>query len=187
MTTYQCANLSSVIRTAWFFLGRTHPSLSRVFFTIVLPLSLLPPVMLYYAGTYQGDIFMPGLAARNWLGIGLIFLVAELATVLAMAHVIRWIAAINGFAADRSHAALLAVAAPIPLWLSSLGLFVPNIFFNVALCCLALGLACIVIYHGVAVLLKVRDDTQAASIAYGIMGVGLIAWALLLIIVIPGG
>lgn len=187
MTTSQCANLSSLIRTAWFFLGRSHPSLSRVFFTIVLPLSLLPPVMLYHVGTYQGDLFMPGLAARDWFGIGLIFLVAELVTVLAMAHVIRWVAAINGFVADRAHAALLAVAAPIPLWLSSLGLLVPNIFFNVVVCCLALGLSCIIIYHGVSVLLKVKDDTQAASIAYGIMGVGLIAWALLLIIVIPGG
>lgn len=185
MTACQCANLSSVIRTAWFFLGRAHPSLSRVFFTVVLPLSLLPPAMLYYAGTYQGDLFMPGLATRDWLGIALIFLVAELVTVPAMAHVIRWIAAINGFVADRTHAALLAVAAPIPLWLSSLGLLVPNIFFNVVVCCLALGLACVIIYHGVTMLLKVKDDIQAASIAYGIMGVGLIAWALLLIIVIP--
>lgn len=187
MTASQYANLSSLIRTAWFFLGRARPSLSRVFCTVVLPLSLLPPVMLYYAGTYQSDIFMPGLATRDWFGIGLIFLVAELLTVPAMAHVIRWVAAINGFAADRTQAALLAAAAPIPLWLSSLGLFVPNIFFNIVLCCLAFGLSCIIIYHGVAVLLKVKEDTLAASIAYGIMGPGLIAWALLLVIVIPVG
>lgn len=52
--------------------------------------------MLYYAGTYHGDDFMPGFAGRDWTSIAFIFLIAELATVGPMGSVIRWVAKLNG-------------------------------------------------------------------------------------------
>jgi len=42
---------SSQFKLAWMFLDRVHPSLLKTFFLLVLPLSMLPPAMLYYAGT----------------------------------------------------------------------------------------------------------------------------------------
>lgn len=178
-------NLTAAARTAWFMFGRIHPSLTRMFLGVVVPLSLLPPLMLYYAGTYHGDDFMPGFAGRDWFSIAYIFLIAELATVGAMGSVIRWIAKMNGLFADRTSAYLLAFAAPIPLWLSSLVLLVPNFILACVVGMAAFGVSCLVIYHGVSALLQVKEDVVAGSIAYGIMSCGLLAWGMLLVIVIP--
>lgn len=187
MSAHRSANATAAARTAWFLFDRLHPSLARVFLTIVLPLSLLPPLMLYYAGTFHGDEFMPGFASRDWTAIGALFFAAEMLTVAAMGPVIRWVSRLNGVDADRTHTYLLAFAAPIPLWLSALGLFVPNFFFAAATGIAGAILACFIIYHGVAVLLRVSEDIVAGAIAYGIMASGLVAWALLLILVIPLG
>lgn len=185
MSVHRQANLTSLARTAWFMLGQLHPSLPRIFLGVVLPLSLLPPLMLYYAGTYHGDDFMPGFAARNWQAIGFVFFAAEMATVAAMGFIIRWIARANGVAADKASSYLLAFVAPIPLWLSSLALLVPNFLFAAAVGMAAFAVSCVVIYHGVAALLRVKEDVVAGSIVHGIMACGLLAWAMLLVIVIP--
>lgn len=187
MSAHRSANPAAAARTAWFLFDRLHPSLARLFLRLVLPLSLLPPLMLYYAGTYHGDQFMAGFAQRNWIAIGTIFFLAEMLTVAAMGPIIQGIARLNGAAADRTHAYLLAFAAPVPLWLSAFGLFVPNFFFAAAVGVAGAVLACFVIYHGVAVLLRISEDIVAGAITYGVMATGLIAWALLLILVIPLG
>lgn len=178
-------SLTAAARTAWFVFGQTHPSLLRMFLNVVLPLALLPPILLYYAGTYHGDAFMPGFSGRDWMSIAFIFLIAELATVGAMGPAIRWIAKQNGLVADRTSAYLLGFTAPIPLWLSSLSLLVPNFIFAACVGMLAFGVSCLLIYHGVSALLRVKEDVVAGSIAFGIMACGLLAWGMLLIIVIP--
>jgi hypothetical protein len=155
-------NLTAAARTAWFLFGRMHPTLDWMFLRVVVPLSLLPPLMLYYAGTYHGNDFMPGFASRDWVSIAFIFLIAELATVGAMGTVIRWIAKLNGLVADRTSSYLLAFVGM-----------------------LAFGVSCLVIYHGVSALLRVKEDVEAGSIAWGIMACGLLAWGMLLVIVIP--
>lgn len=185
MPASRCLKLTTLARTAWLMVGSIHPSLPRIFLAVVLPLSLLPPLMLYYAGTYHGDAFMPGFAARNWGSIAFVFFLAEMATVTAMGPAIRGIARLNGVATDRESSYLLAFAAPIPLWLSSLALFVPNFFFAAGVGVLALAASCIIIYHGVGALLRVREDIVAGSIAYGIMACGMIAWAILLALIVP--
>lgn len=185
MPAFRGLNVTAAARTAWFLFGRMHPALDRMFLRVVVPLSLLPPLMLYYAGTYHGNDFMPGFANRDWVSIAFIFLLAELATVGAMGTVIRWIAKLNGIVADRTSAYLLAFVAPIPLWLSSLSLLVPNFIFAACVGMLAFGVSCLVIYHGVSALLRVKEDVEAGSIAWGIMACGLLAWGMLLVMVIP--
>lgn len=185
MSSRHHVSLTDATRTAWFVFDKTHPRLHRIFFFLVLPLSLLPPAMLYYAGTYHGDAFSPGFSERNWTNIGLLFLVAEMATIAAMGPLIQWISWLNGAKVNLQNAYLLAFVAPLPLWLSSLGLIVPNFFFVSAVSVVALVLACFIIYHGVATLLHIAEDIVAGSIAYGIMACGMIAWALLLVAVLP--
>ncbi len=85
---------------------------------------------------------------------------------------------------DYHDAYLLAGIAPIPLWLSSLGLFVPSLGFNAVLSLAALGLSCGIIYHGIEGLCHTREDVTAASIVQTVIGAGLIAWALLLMLVV---
>ena len=45
----------------WDDLIRIHPSIARLFALLVLPLSLLPPAMIYYAGGRYGDVFVQGI------------------------------------------------------------------------------------------------------------------------------
>ena len=134
---------------------------------------------------YHGDAVAPGLSDRNWAPISLLFLVAEMVTIAAMGPLIQWIAWLNAAKANLQNAYLLAFVAPLPLWLSSLGLIVPNFFFTSALAVAAMVMACFIIYHGVATLLQISEDVVAGSIAYGIMACGMVAWALLLIAVFP--
>lgn len=177
----------SQIKTAWNLLEKAHPSLLKTFVLLVLPLSMLPPAMLYYAGTYHGNEFMAGFTDRNWGSVSALFFGAELLTVGLMGFVIRWIARLNGASVNWQNAQLLAFAAPVPLWLSSLSLFVPSFPFVMAVCCAALALACFIIFQGIEALLHIDEDVTAANIAYGIMGIGAIAWALLIVTVIPLG
>ena len=185
MSSRHHVSFTAATRTAWSVFDKTHPRLYRVFFFLVLPLSLLPPAMLYYAGTYHGDVVSHGFSDRNWATIGLLFLIAEMVTIAAMGPVIQWVAWLNGAKVNLQNAYMLAFVAPLPLWLSSLGLIVPNLFFISALAVAALVLTAFIIYHGVATLLHIAEDIVAGSIAYGVMACGMIAWALLMIAVLP--
>ena len=50
----------------WQELKAKPPSIPLLAWCVVLPMSLLPPVMLYFAGTHYGDAFMAGFADREW-------------------------------------------------------------------------------------------------------------------------
>lgn len=151
----------------------------------VLPLSLLPPLMVFFAGSRHGDQFLPGFADRDWPAIALILWQAEWLTIPLMIGIVRTLAHLNGVRTGWRQAALLAFVAPVPLWLSSLILLYPSLTLALAVGGVALLLSGVIIYHGVAIILGVREDVNAAYLAYGIMAAGLIAWALLLAVVIP--
>jgi hypothetical protein len=166
----------------WADLASARPGLPKVFALLVLPLSLLPPLMLYYAGTHHPEVFPREVSDRNWGAVAAVFFAAELATLLLMGWLIRQVAATNRLSIDYHDAFLLAAIAPVPMWLSSLGLFVPNLVFNVAVSLLATVLSCGIIYQGIEGLCRTREDVTAASITQIVIGAGLIAWASLLVV-----
>ncbi len=167
----------------WPELEQVHPGLLKVFAFVVLPLSLLPPAMLYYAGTHYAEAFFKAATGRPWGEIAVVFFLAEMATFLGMGWLIKQVAESNGLVIDRHDAYLLAAIAPIPLWLSSLGLLVPSLAFNAGLSIVALGLSCGIIYHGIEGLCHMCEDVTAAAIVQTVIGAGLSAWALLLMLV----
>jgi hypothetical protein len=167
----------------WPELEKIHPGLLKVFAFIVLPLSLLPPGMLYYAGSNYSEVFLKGAAGKAWGEIAVVFFLAEMLTFLGMGWLIKQVAESNQLKIDYHDAYLLAAIAPIPLWLSSLGLLVPSLAFNAGLSLAALGLSCGIIYHGVEGLCHTLEDITAGAIVQTVIGVGLIAWALLLVMV----
>jgi hypothetical protein len=112
-----------------------------------------------------------------------VFFLAEMLTFLGMGWLIKQVADSNRLKIDRHDAYLLAAIAPIPLWLSSLGLLVPSLAFNAALSLVALGLSCGVIYHGIEGLCHMCEEVTAAAIVQTVIGAGLAAWALLLVMV----
>ncbi|MCU0840670.1 MAG: hypothetical protein MUE86_07545 [Thiobacillaceae bacterium] len=123
-------------------------------------------------------------AGKHWGLVATAFFLTELVTLLAMGWLIKQVAESDGLRIDHHDAYLLAGIAPIPLWLSSLGLFVPSLGFNAVLSLAALGLSCGIIYHGIEGLCHTREDVTAAGIVQTVIGAGLIAWALLLMLVV---
>lgn len=168
----------------WPELEKIHPRLLKLFAFVVLPLSLLPPGMLYFAGTHYPESFFAESIGKDWGTIAVVFFLAEMVTFMGMGWLIKQVAESNRLEIDYHDAYLLAAIAPIPLWLSSLGLLIPSLAFNAVLSLAALGLSCGIIYHGIEGLCHMREDVTAAAIVQTVIGASLIAWALLLLIVV---
>lgn len=168
----------------WPQLVKIHPTVRAVFAYVVLPLSLLPPALLYYAGNHYGDSFVAGFAAKPWGAIACAFFTAEMLTFAWMGWFIKQVAENGDLSIDYHDAYMLAAIAPIPLWISSLSLLVPDPIFNGLVSLAALVLSCGLIYQGIHALCHTREDVTAASIVYAVIGAGLAAWALLLTLIV---
>lgn len=172
-------------REGWSEVEKAHPSMAKLFAYLVLPLSVLPPVMLYFAGKHYGDDFIAGFGSRHLELISTVFFLAELATFGAMGWFIKQIAKYNTVDISDHDAYMLAGIAPVPLWLSSLGLLVPSVMFNAGVSLAALAMSCGLIYHGVYALCHMHDEVSAMAITQAVIGAGMAAWAILLVIIVP--
>jgi len=159
-----------------------RPGLLRLFAFLVLPLSLLPPAMLYFAGTHHPEMFLDAVSGKPWSEIATVFFVAEIATVLAMGWFIKQVADTNGLAIETHDAYLLAAITPVPMWLSALGLLIPNLFASSAIAIFGLGLSCGILYHGILALCRTREEVVAGSIVHTVIGAGLVAWVSVLLV-----
>lgn len=172
----------------WQELQKAHPSIAKVFFTLALPLSLLPPLLLYFAGTHHGDPLLPGGAGMPWNLLAPAFFLAEMATFGVMGWLLKEVANTYQVKIDWHDTYLLAAICPVPLWLSSLGLLLPNLSFNAALSLWALGLSCAILYHGIYALCHMQQKALAFGFTYTVMGAGVVAWMfLILLVILPSG
>lgn len=184
MNAVQISKMAVSFHDGWDELIRIHPSIARLFAWLVLPLSVLPPAMIYYAGGRYGDAFVPGVTTAQWHTAAAIFFAAELVTVPAIAWLIHLISKMNDVATDYHVCFTLAAIAPVPLWLSSLTLFIPNLMVGVVVGVLALLCSFGLIYHGVYALFRMRDGFKAFQMASVVCGAGLLMWLLLMQIVL---
>lgn len=172
----------------WSDLARVHPSVRKLFVSYVVPMSLLPPLMHAYAQLEAPGAVFPALAplltVREALIVGGVFFLIELATVALMAFYIQQMADSLSVPADYPAAYLLAAAAPTPLWISSLALFVPSLWFNVAVVAVAWVASVALIRHGVRPILRVTDDMRAHKLANAITVVGVLAWMGLMLVMV---
>lgn len=171
-------------KQGWLELEKTNSSLTTFFTTFVLPLCALPPLLLYYAGTHYADAFIAGFADKPWGLIALAFYMAEILSYAGMGWFISQVAEVNKIKVSTHDAYFLAGVAPAPLWLSSLALLVPNLAFNVITVLAALVASCSLIYHGVCALSRGCEELQAAGLTQVVMSAGLVAWALLMLIIV---
>lgn len=167
----------------WPELATIHPAIIKVFFFLVLPFSLLPPAMLYFSGSYYGDTIVEGYGSKPWEMIAVLFFFAEMATFVVMGWLIKQIAEEHHVEVDLHDAYVLAAVTPVPLWLSSLGLLVPSLAFNVVISLTAMGASCALIYHGIYAFCHMHEEVTAASITQAVIGAGLAAWAVLLMVI----
>src|SRR5690554_2509902 len=168
----------------WQDLKRLDLSVPFLAWVIVVPMSFLPPVLLYYAGTHYGDSFISGFADKEWRFITTILFLAELLTFFVMGWLIKAVLDGHQLRVEYPDAYLLAAIAPLPLWLSSLALLVPVLAVSVAAVALGMFLSCALIYQGVRSLCQRTDnDVVAMSATYTVMAASLLAWGILMAMV----
>lgn len=172
-------------QAGWKTLQQSKPSIPTLAWCLVLPMSLLPPVLLYYAGTHYGDDFVVGFADREWRFITTILFLAELLTFFVMGWLIHAVVnATRELSIDYHDAYLLAALAPLPLWSSAIVLLIPSLALNALAVLVALGISCSLVYHGLQALCERSDnDVNTMSATYTIMAAGVLAWGLLMAIV----
>ncbi|WP_017431249.1 YIP1 family protein [Vreelandella jeotgali] len=172
-------------QAGWKELQRRRPSIARLAFSLVLPMSLIPPVLLYYAGTHYGDALTAGFGDRQWRFITTILFLSELLTFFVMGWLIHTVVNIaDELSIDYPDAYLLAALAPLPLWSSAIALLVPSLVFNVLVVLVALGVSCSLVYQGLGALCERRgQDMTTMSATYTVMAAGVLAWGLLMAIV----
>lgn len=164
----------------WPELIKSRPSIVRILLLVVLPLALLPPILLDYAGSNYGDQFIPGFTEKPWRLLAVGFFLAEIVTYSWMGWFIKEVAKINNLEMDFHDAYLLSALVPIPMWLSSLSLLVPNLIFCGVVALAGLMLSCALIYQGVRALAGSQEDVAAGAIMQTVIGAGLVSWAMLL-------
>ncbi len=168
---------------AWNTLTRGHIPVLKMFFLYALPLSVLPPVMLHYAGvTYGGVSGVPTLNELQLQTVGVVFFIAELAMTFLVAWIIQQLGSFIDIKPAYEDAYKLAVLAPTPLWLAPLFLFIPSFLLNLAAASAALVLSAMLIYYGVPDILKIEERGHAILMSGSILSVGLVAWVAMMIL-----
>lgn len=164
----------------WSDVLRLHPTVKGMFLFFVLPMSLLPPLMYAYAQLVQPSVvFMAGrtpLTMAEIAFIGALFFMVELATVFVTAAYIQELGGIANIHPDYASAYTLAAIAPTPLWLASLGLFVPTPWFTVLLVAAAWVCSVALIRHGVRAVFHPADAIKARRLANVITATGVGIW-----------
>jgi len=186
------------------FVARSQMSATTMFFFYVLPMSLIPPLMLYYAGTAYRDTLLPALTltSSQLQILSGVFFIAELASVFLMAGAIEFMAntelklihtrqkllefpaetpslgiTVDAPKVEYHDAFMLAAVAPTPLWLAPLFLFIPSFMINVTIGALALLAATLILYYATPVMLKLDEKGEGTLLRYIMIIGGMVAWA----------
>lgn len=159
------------------YVARAHLSVAKLFFLYALPLSIIPPLMLYYAGTMYRENLLLDFTSPQLQTIGVVFFVTELLMLFAMAALIQRIGEVIDLHPSFEDAFKLAVIAPTPLWLAPLFLFIPSFTVNLLVGPLALIAAGGLIYYSVPSVLKVEEKGHAMLLSGWICSAGMVAWA----------
>jgi hypothetical protein len=163
----------------WDTVVSVHPSVLKTFLWLVLPFSVIPPAMLLYAGSHHASTYLMDAAFSRWQEVALVFFIAELLTVPLMGWLMKNIAAVHNMTVDFKDTFLLAAITAVPMWLSSLGLAIPNLWAMIAIVVFGLLAAASLLYHGTYTILQMDEEIEAQSLSYQAFAVGGVVWVLL--------
>jgi len=161
----------------WDWLMRMHPSVPRMFFAYVVPMSLVPPAMMYYAWHAYAAANLPQIGDSRMMMLLTLFYCLELAVVLIMGRVIQQLGQVVDARAEYHDAFALAAVAPTPLWLAPVCLFVPSLLLNAVVGMFAWFGAGLLIYQGVYRIFNLDDEGHSLLLAGSVLAAGLVAWA----------
>lgn len=160
----------------WDWLMRIHPSVARMYLAYVVPMSIIPPAMLFYASRTYTDIPMLQIAPDKAAFIAAVFFITELIMVPIMGRVVQSIGNVADAHPPYHDAFALAAVVPTPLWLAPLALFVPNLYFAMVVMLFALGASAALIYQGVNRVFDLEDEGKTLLVAGSVFAAGLVAW-----------
>jgi hypothetical protein len=164
----------------WDWLMRLHPSVARLFFLWVVPMSLIPPAMLLYAWSAYSDAPLLEISRDQAFALAAIFFVTELAMVPIMAKVIQSIGEVADAHPPYHDAFTLAAVVPTPLWIMPVALFVPSLVVQALAMAIALGASAMLIYQGVDRTFGVEEEGHSLLIAGSVLAAGLVGWVLMM-------
>lgn len=186
MSTLHNTGLPHSLHGAWEALSKVHPRIWKTFLLLILPFSLIAPLMLAYAGSHHAAEYLIDAPLRRWESVAAAFLIAELCTVPLMAAAIKIIAAAHAIEADYKDTLLLAAISALPMWLSALALAIPNLIVTLAILVLGLLSAPLLLEHGSRSILHIDEPVQAQSLAFQTFALGALVWVVLgAIVVLP--
>lgn len=163
----------------WDDISALHPAVLKTFLYVVLPMSLLPPAMLLYAGEDHPLTYLMNAPYSRWKLVAFAFFITELLTVPLMGWVIKSMAEIHQIKCDFKDTFLLAAIAALPLWASSLGLAIDNMWVMILALVTGLMMSASLLYHGTYTILKLDDDEEAQALSSSAFSIGGLVWAFL--------
>lgn len=170
-------------RTLQRFLTRPAPR-SLTFFSLVLPLSLLPPLASLYSLAHYPGLVLPAISPAHRLTATLLIGAATLALEWGLVSMMAAQVLLLGAAPDSAFEARLnplaayrfAGLAPAPLWLASLALFTPSLTLLGLSLLLAWALVALLVREGVAGLYQPRTAADARRLGVNLLARGFFAW-----------
>ncbi len=175
----QYVKLMTSFNDGWDEIRTLHPSVIKTFIFIVLPLSLLPPAMLLYAGADHPLAYQFTATYSRWKMVASAFFITELVTVPLMGWVIKSMAISHRIDVNFKDTFLLAAIAAAPLWLSSIGLAMANMWLIILALLAGLLASASVLYHGTYAILRLDDDEEAQALSSSAFSVGGLVWTML--------
>ena len=168
----------------WDWLMKVHPSVTKMFWMYVVPMSLVPPAMMLYAwSAYHETVNLPTIGRQMMMGIAVLFYVTEMVAVPVMARIIQQLGDVIDARPSYQDAFTLAAVAPTPLWIAPVAFFAPSLLFNVAVAILALFAVGVLIYQGVNRVFHMGDDDGHALLLWGsVLAAGLCAWVVMMLL-----
>lgn len=179
MNMLQVVKLPFSFRDGWNEVSAVHPSVWKTLLLIVVPFSLIAPLMLLYAGDHHGASYMIDAAPARWQMVAKLFLLAELLTVPLMALVIQARAHKRGSVLAFKDAFLLAALSAVPMWLSALALASSEPWIVAGAALFGLFVAANTLYHGSFRILKMSNPLEAQELSYQVFSVGALVWVML--------
>lgn len=166
----------------WDMLMRRHLSILKMCLFYAVPLSVIPPTMIYYAGSAYAGNMLPALAPIQLLTIGIVFFFVEIAMTFVVAYFIQRMGEVIDMKPAYEDCYKLAVAVPTPLWIAPVFLFIPSFLLNLAAASAALILSGMLIFRATPAILKVEEEGHAILLSGSILAAGLVAWGVIMIL-----
>lgn len=166
----------------WRHLVQQRYSIHRLYLLHVIPMSLIPPLFIYYATEIYASGLLPTLSSPKLLLVAIILFVIELAAVPVMALIIRQLAEVAEIHPTYHQAFTLAAVAPTPLWLAPIVFLIPNTVANLIALTMALMATVGFIYYGIFSVFRIKERGHAVLFFGAVLTAGVIGWALLMII-----